>query len=539
MSRCRSAVLFFVVPVFLAFLTSTAFAGVSVSSPTNNATLGTSVHFVASASSSCAKGVSAIGVYTGDNALAHVANGSKLDTTVILNPGKYQATVQQWDNCGGTDRVQMTINVTADGGVNVASPSPDSTVSSPVKYAATASTGCSKGVAAVGIYTADNVLAYVQNGSALNTSLNLNPGTYNTIVQSWDNCGGMAKTPVPITVTAGSNQAGVTVAAPANNSTVISPVHFVASAKSNCAKGVAAMGIYPAADQLVYKTNGATLDTNLLIGDGDHSVVVQEWDNCGGSSAAQVNLKVGSSGTGGGPPPGAKIFSNLQAASGWTGYALLPPNYPLCGSCVSSGPQTTWSWTTGVKSPSLSGNATKTTVGGTTVYSDAFWNNKLIGDFSSRGLPDTNKTLIPSLHNFIYDVWFYGDHLEDSEALEFDLNQFFPGRGFIWGHECRIKGGHEWDIWDNANEHWIRTGIACNPVSGKWNHLVLRVQRTNDDKVLFKSIELNGQVANVNHLEPQKPMPGWFGVTVNYQIDGDNNQTPYAVYLDNFNFTYY
>jgi hypothetical protein len=157
---------------------------------------------------------------------------------------------------------------------------------------ATDSTGCSKGIASVGIYTADNVLAYTQNGSVLNTSLNLNPGTYNTTVLAWDNCGGTAKTPVSITVTTGS-QAGVTVAAPANNSTVTSPVHFVASARSTCAKGIAAMGIYPAADQLVYKTNGATLDTNLSIADGDYTAVVQEWDNCGGSFATPVNLVVG------------------------------------------------------------------------------------------------------------------------------------------------------------------------------------------------------------------------------------------------------
>ena len=305
------------------------------------------------------------------------------------------------------------------------------------------------------------------------------------------------------------------------------------------------MGIYPAAGQLAFHANGASLDTNLSLGGGGHTVIVQEWDNCGGTAKTPVNLTVGSSSGGGGTPPpdpppaGAGTFSNLQAASGWTGYALLPPNYPLCPDCASGGPRTTWSWTPHVSSPSLSGDATKTTVGGKTIYSDAFWNNKLIGDFSSRGLPDRNKTLIPSLHNFVYDVWFYGAHLEVSQALEFDLNQFFPGHGFIWGHECRIKGGHEWDIWDNANEHWIKTGVPCNPVSGKWNHLVLTVQRTSDDKVLFKSIALNGNVANINHLESQRPKSGWFGVTVNYQIDGDNHQTPYAIYIDNFKFTYY
>jgi hypothetical protein len=314
----------------------------------------------------------------------------------------------------------------------------------------------------------------------------------------------------------------------------------VANATAACSKGISAMGIYPAAGQLAYKVKGAKLDTNLHMGDGERTVVVQEWDNCGRTAKTAVNLTVGSSsGTGSSLPSNAKTFANLHSLKGWQGYALLPPNYPLCSWCSPSGPETTWSWTKGIKSPSLSGNATKTTIGGQKVYSDAFWNNKLIGDFSTQGLHDDNKTLIPSLHNFVYDVWFYGNNLEASEALEFDLNQFMPGKGFIWGHECRIKGGHEWDIWDNVNEHWINTGIPCHPVSGKWNHLVLRVQRTSDDKVLFKSIELNGQVANLNHKEGNRAKKGWYGVTVNYQIDGDNHQTPYTIYLDKFNFSYW
>jgi hypothetical protein len=534
----RNALPYLLVTFLLALFNSFAFAGITVSSPTNNATVGTLVHYVANATTSCPKGISAIGIYTADFALAKVINGSKIDTNLTFNPGKYKTTVQQWDHCGGTDRVSLTIKVTSEGGVNVSSPANNSKVVSPVKFAATAAMSCPQGVSSVGVYTADNVLAYKQDGSALNTSLKLNPGTYDTVVQSWDHCGGTAKTPVSITVAAPA-QPGVNVSAPANNSTVTSPVHFVAKGTTSCAKGISAMGIYPAAGNLVFTSNGPNLDTNITIGNGEHTVVVQQWDHCGGTAKTPVNLTVGSSSTGGGLPANAKTFSNLHAASGWKGYALLPPKYPLCLTCLPSGPQTTWSWTTGVKSPSLSGNATKTTIGGQTPYSDAFWNNKLIGDFSSRGLPDRERTLVPSLHHFVYDVWFYGENLEVAEALEFDLNQFFPGKGFIWGHECRIKGGHEWDIWDNVNEHWIKTGIPCHPVSGKWNHLVLRVERTSDDKVLFKSIELNGQVANVNHIGGQKEMPGWYGVTVNYQIDGDDKQTPYAIFLDNFHFTYY
>ena len=331
--------------------------------------------------------------------------------------------------------------------------------------------------------------------------------------------------------------AGVSVSSPTNGATVGTSVHYVATASSSCAKGVAGVGIYTADDHLVHVDNGNKLDETITLSPGTYTTTVQEWDNCGGTSKVQIKIIVTASASA--LPANARTFNNLQAASGWHGYALLPPNYPLCTWCSPSGPETKWSWSKGISSPSLSGNATKTTIGGNKVYSDAFWNNKLIGDFSTQGLHDDSKTLSPSLHNFVYDVWFYGNNLEVSEALEFDLNQFMPGKGFIWGHECRIKGGHEWDIWDNVNEHWIKTGIPCRPVSGKWNHLVLRVQRTSDDKVLFKTIELNGNVATLNYKEGNREKKGWYGVTINYQIDGDNHQTPYTVYLDKFKFSYW
>ena len=93
-------------------------------------------------------------------------------------------------------------------GVTVTSPSNNSMVSSPVKYVASATTSCSKGIAALGIYTAPGVLAYKVNGSSLNTTLSLSAGTYNTVVQDWDNCGGYAKTPVTITVSGGGGGGG-------------------------------------------------------------------------------------------------------------------------------------------------------------------------------------------------------------------------------------------------------------------------------------------------------------------------------------------
>jgi 6-phosphogluconolactonase (cycloisomerase 2 family) len=84
----------------------------------------------------------------------------------------------------------------------VKSPSNGASAQSPVHFQATAtSSSCSKGISAVGVYTAPGVLAYSIYGSTLNTYITLNPGSYNTVVQTWDNCGGVAKTPISLKVT--------------------------------------------------------------------------------------------------------------------------------------------------------------------------------------------------------------------------------------------------------------------------------------------------------------------------------------------------
>jgi phosphatidylinositol-3-phosphatase len=99
----------------------------------------------------------------------------------------------------------LTLSVYALAGVSVSSPGSGSTDSSPVHFVASASTTCTKGVSAMGIYTAPYVLAYKVSGPTLNTYLPLSNGTYSTEVQEWDNCGGGAKTPVTITVSGGTN----------------------------------------------------------------------------------------------------------------------------------------------------------------------------------------------------------------------------------------------------------------------------------------------------------------------------------------------
>lgn len=410
-------------------------------------------------------------------------------------------------------------------GVTVGSPANGATVGSSVNIVASANTGCSKGVASMGIYPTPYWLVYTVGGANLNTNISLNPGTYNVVIEEWDYCGGAGTSTVTINVKNGENAVYVT--SPSNNSSSGSSVNFVATATTTCSLGVASMGIYTAPYKLAYTSNGASLNTSLNLSPGTYNTTVEEWDKCGGAASTPVTVKVGGT-----------VLPHIQSDGGWSSYAQQPPTYQDCTNCTPSGPGTTWAMYQGVQNPSLSGNAAQFNIGGNMPYSDVLWNNHLIGDFSSQGLPDTNHTLVPTLSTFTYDVYFYGGQINNAQALEFDVNQFFNGMGFTWGHECRVAGGNEWDYWDNGNAKWVPTGIPCYPLTNQWNHVILQVQRTSNNQLLYQSITFNGTTYTLNKYSNCFSAPGWYGITINYQMDGNYAQWAYDVYVDNLNFTY-
>ena len=323
--------------------------------------------------------------------------------------------------------------------------------------------------------------------------------------------------------------AGVTVTSPANGATVSGTVAYAASATtSSCSKGVASMGIYTAPGVLVYVSNGSTLNTTLTLSSGTYYTTVEEWDKCGGASTTPIKIIVNSSG---------KSFTNLQQSGGWTGYGQRAPDFVDCS--PSPCKNIVFTMTKGVKTPSMSGNSAAYYLGGSQAYGDTLWNNHLIGDLSSQGMPDSNHTLVPTFHTFTYDVNFWMGSPGASQALEFDINQFFNGMGFIWGHECRIAGGNEWDVWDNVNSHWVHTGVSCYPNANSWNHVTIQVQRTSNNELLYQSITLNGVTHTLNQYYNHGSAPSsWWGITINYQMDGNSAQTAYTAYLDQLTFGY-
>jgi hypothetical protein len=291
----------------------------------------------------------------------------------------------------------------------------------------------------------------------------------------------------------------------------------------------------------VSDATGASQQKSLQIAIANSTAGSGSGGSTGSGSSSGSGSGSGAGGSGGNTNSSASAsaepsFSSLQKSDGWAQYGQRSPNYVDCSPSPCNG--ISFWIAQDVATPSLSGKASEFNVAGSVAFGDALFNNHLIGPGSTQGLPDSNGTMVPSLHDFTYDVYFYGDNLGLSQALEFDINQFFDGESYIWGHQCRIAGGSEWDVWDNQNAVWKPTGVACNPNSNSWNHLTIKVQRNSNDELVYQSITLNGVTSNLNWTFPHASAPNWYGLTINYQMDGNSQQDSYNVYLDNLTFSY-
>jgi hypothetical protein len=229
------------------------------------------------------------------------------------------------------------------------------------------------------------------------------------------------------------------------------------------------------------------------------------------------------------------VFSNLQTSTPWRSWGQLPPKYVDCSPCKGL----SWSMEQGIKGTSLSGDATEFDISGKKGYAGVLWINSIIGQYSTQGLPDPEETLVPTLNNFTYDADFYVTDASITQALEFDVAMYYGGNAWFWGTQCAELGDGNWDYLNDATKHWVSTGFPCNLVDG-WNHLTLQFRRLPDNELQYSSITMNGVTAYVNETSAPHTVPrSWYGINVNYQMDGDKTQASNTTYIDNLTLTYW
>lgn len=254
------------------------FNSVSILTPFNNARVISPVQISATTSNSSV--VTAMQIYV-DNALAYQVSGSTVNAAVPMARGSHNVVAQSWDAQGGIHKSGIDVNVQS-GAVVVTAPAPNAVVSSPVKIAAVG--GGLNAVYTMQIYV-DNTLQYQANGASVNTSLPMSAGRHYIVVQSWDDSGGIRKTPFYVTVAAPS----VTIQSPKANYSGYSPVQMLATSVDP--NPVYAMQIY-VDNILSYQYTGLGVQADLNMTAGTHNVVFQAWDTAGGIYKQSTTVNV-------------------------------------------------------------------------------------------------------------------------------------------------------------------------------------------------------------------------------------------------------
>jgi hypothetical protein len=76
------------------------------------------------------------------------------------------------------------------------------------------------------------------------------------------------------------------------------------------------------------------------------------------------------------------------------------------------------------------------------------------------------------------------------------------------------------------------------PPPNTWNHLVWEFERNSSGQVVFSAVTLNGNRSAVNVTMPHTADKR-SGVDVAFQLDANQTATPFSVWLDKINLTYW
>jgi hypothetical protein len=316
----------------------------------------------------------------------------------------------------------------------------------------------------------------------------------------------------------GSSNFPLGVGDPVDQASVTSPMHVAATATPK--NPIFFMRVY--VDQTaVYFTFTNSIDTQIFIAPGQHTIEVMAEDNQGYISSTILKVNVTSQAQ-------QTTISGIQNTPGWQSCAADFPagsgrDGQVCASGNPNPPESTM--TEGQTSPAMDGKSAKFTMGGPNGYSNELYFNAVAGG--------------NNVSHFTYDLYFYIDNPDAPQALEFDVNQTFGGVRWVWGSECNFKGETPpmWDIWDNEAGLWRASNVPCNTFPGNsWNHIVWQFERVGN-QVHYISLQVNDQTYNVDTYYNNQPDWTLEEIDAAFQMDLQQPPIPYNVWLDQVNLT--
>lgn len=262
---------------------------VTVSTPSNNATVNSPVNIQASATPSTGHSITGWWIYVDSKGVYNGGAVNNINTNVTMANGTHTVIVRAWDSSGAFGDQTLTLTVTAKTTkpvVTVSTPTPGSNVdpSFTVKASATPSSGHSITgwwiyLDSVGVYNAGSV-------NSITATIKASTGSHTLVIRAWDSSGAYGDQTISVT----TKTVAVNVTSPSNNGSSGSPVNVQANASSM--HNITGWHIY--VDSADDYSGGAvtSINTNVNMSAGTHTVVVRAWDSTGAYGDQTIKVTV-------------------------------------------------------------------------------------------------------------------------------------------------------------------------------------------------------------------------------------------------------
>jgi len=183
----------------LSITVNTSKPSVTISTPANNSTVGSSTTLKASATPSSGQQINGWWVYVDSIGVYNAGSVKSIDTTLNLGPGTHKIVVRAWDTSGnyGDQTISVTVNKLT---VTISSPTQGSTVGSPMNVKASAKHANGQWIVKWWVYL-DNVEVYHDGAVGhVNTNIQASSGSHTLKVQAQDSAGDTAQQTITVNV---------------------------------------------------------------------------------------------------------------------------------------------------------------------------------------------------------------------------------------------------------------------------------------------------------------------------------------------------
>jgi hypothetical protein len=261
---------------------------VTVLTPSTAANVGSPVTIEASASPTPGHSITGWWIYVDNVGVYNAGAVNSISPNVKMDDGTHTVVIRAWDSSGAFSSQTLTLTISAEPAVDVTIPAINANVVSPINVQASATPSKGHSITGWHIYLDDGTMVYTAGAvKSINANISASSGTHTLTVRAWDSSGAWGDQIFNVQV----GTVAVNVTTPVSGSvTATSPVNIVASASS--ANSITGWEIYVDSVSAFAQDNGSSINANLTMSPGAHSVVVRAWDSTGAYGSVTLTVTV-------------------------------------------------------------------------------------------------------------------------------------------------------------------------------------------------------------------------------------------------------